>query len=74
MPFRAVIVAGVEKQERLLVKVSEAAEMMGCSQGRVRELIKAGKLPSLRIDGTMIRIPLAELKSWIAAASQESTV
>lgn len=54
-----------EKPGRLLLRVGEAADMLGVSRGRIYELIKSGTLPSVRIDGTMVRIPVDALNKWL---------
>ncbi len=41
-------------KERLLVKPSEAAALLGVSRSSVYELVRAGAIPSVRIAG-MIR-------------------
>jgi excisionase family DNA binding protein len=51
------------KPRRLLLRPSEAADLIGCSRAKVYELIKSGAIPSVTLeDGRMIRIPLAALE------------
>lgn len=48
---------------RLLVRPSEAAELIGVSRSKVYELIASGVLPSVRLDGgRLIRVPMAALE------------
>jgi excisionase family DNA binding protein len=48
---------------RLLLRPSEAAEIIGLSKSKIYQLIATGAVPSLRLEGTrMIRIPLAALE------------
>ena len=51
--------------ERLLYKPQEAAEAIGVSRARAYELIASGKIPSIKIGGS-IRVPVAALQDWIA--------
>jgi excisionase family DNA binding protein len=48
-------------KERLLVKPSEAAALLGVSRSSVYELVRAGAIPSVRIAG-MIRISVDQLR------------
>ena len=50
--------------ERLLYRVSEAAEAMGISRSKAYEMIAAGELPYVRIRDS-IRVPRADLERWI---------
>ena len=50
--------------ERLLLRPTEAAEMIGVGRSKIYELLAAGVVPSVRV-GRSIRIPLAALRDWI---------
>jgi excisionase family DNA binding protein len=50
---------------RLLLTVPEAAEALAISRSKLYELLAAGVVPSIRIDGSR-RIPLAALETYIA--------
>jgi excisionase family DNA binding protein len=50
---------------RLLLRPREAADVLGISRSKCYELINSGDLPSVRV-GRSLRIPLAELRQWIA--------
>ncbi len=50
--------------EKLLLKVSEAGEMIGVGRSRMYEMICTGEIPSIRI-GKSIRIPVKALTEWI---------
>ena len=52
--------------DRLLLRPTEAAELIGVGRSKVYELIATGEIPSLRI-GASVRVPLESLKEWIAA-------
>ena len=57
--------------DRLAYRVTEAAERIGISRTKCYELIKAGKLPSVRIGGS-VRVPVDALKQWIQEHMQQS--
>lgn len=50
--------------ERLLLRVNEAAELLGVSRSKTYELIAARIIPAVRI-GSSVRVPLEELRAWI---------
>lgn len=52
------------KVSRLLVRVSEAAEICSMSRSSLYEAIKAGEFPAIRI-GHSLRVPVAALEEWI---------
>jgi len=49
---------------RLVVTVTEAAELLGISRGLAYELARAGQLPSLRL-GRRLVVPHAALLEWL---------
>lgn len=51
--------------DRLLLRPTEAAELIGIGRSKVYELLAAGELPSIRIGGS-VRVPVDELRAWIA--------
>lgn len=51
-------------QERLLIRIPEAAERLGLSRSTVYELIAAGELRVIRY-GRAVRVPVGELAAWI---------
>jgi excisionase family DNA binding protein len=51
---------------RLLLTVPEAARALAISRSKVYELLAAGVLASVRIDGSR-RIPVSALESYISA-------
>jgi excisionase family DNA binding protein len=55
--------------EPLLLRISEAAEMLGISRSKAYEMIKAGELPHVRIRHTL-RVPLGSLRRWIEAKEE----
>jgi excisionase family DNA binding protein len=56
-------------QDRLLVRIPEAAERLGLSRSTVYELIAAGELRVVRY-GRAVRVPVSELVGWVERQSQ----
>jgi excisionase family DNA binding protein len=54
---------------RLVVTVTEAAELLGISRGLAYELARAGQLPSLRL-GRRLVVPRAALLEWLERAAR----
>jgi len=52
--------------ERILLRASEAATVMGFSKSYVHRMILSGEIPSVRF-GRAVRIPLDDLNRLIAA-------
>lgn len=50
--------------DKMLLKPSEAQEVLGLGRSRVYEMLSTGELPSIRI-GHSIRIPVKALEEWI---------
>ncbi len=48
-----------------LLKVSQVARMLNVSRQTIYDLIKAGKIKSYKLSERGIRIPEAELFSWL---------
>jgi len=57
--------------EKILLRPTEAADFLGIGRSKVYELIGKKELPSIRI-GASVRVPLAELRLWIAARVRDS--
>ena len=57
--------------EPLLFRVSEAAAALGISRAKAYELLAAGKLPSIKLDGSL-RVPVEALKTFIEERLQET--
>jgi excisionase family DNA binding protein len=56
---------------RLLLTVPQAAEVLGISRSKLYELIKAGAIASLRIDGSR-RVPYRALTSYVDQLMKEA--
>ena len=54
----------VVEQDRLLVRIPEAAERLGLSRSTLYELIGAGELRVIRY-GRAVRVPVSELAAWV---------
>jgi excisionase family DNA binding protein len=52
--------------DRILIKPSEAATLLGIGRTKIYELIRANAIPYRRV-GKSIRLPLAPLKAWAEA-------
>lgn len=50
--------------DRLLYRITEAAEILGVSRSKAYELVASGEIPSVRLGGT-VRVPADALKSKI---------
>jgi len=57
--------------EPLQVEVTEAARLLGYSRSTIYEMLNSGELPST-LHGSSRRIPVAALRAWIAAHTQQS--
>ncbi len=55
--------------DKLLLRVPEAAQRLSLSRAKVYELIKAGTLPSVRIDGSR-RVRVEDLAAFVASLSE----
>ena len=51
--------------ERLLYRVSEAANVLGINRNLVYEMIWSGEIKTVRIGKRGRRIPVVELQRWI---------
>jgi excisionase family DNA binding protein len=59
-----------EDIEVLLLRPTQVAELLNMSRSKVYELIAAGKLPSIRIDGgRLTRVPYQALRLWIETST-----
>lgn len=53
------------ENERLVIRVSDAARMLSISKSKLYELINEGTVPAIRV-GQSLRIPVGWLHKWIA--------
>ena len=60
------------RPERLLYRIEEAAEAMGVGRSTVYEMVWAGELNTVRIGKRGQRVPVEEIKRWIAEQQGEN--
>jgi excisionase family DNA binding protein len=57
--------------ERLLLRGTEVAEMIGCSRAMAYRMMQRGTIPVVRMPGgRAVRVPAAALKEWIENNTQ----
>jgi prophage regulatory protein len=52
------------RMEKLLLKPTEVAEIIGLGRSKTYELIAKGSVPSVRI-GKCVRVPVDGLREWV---------
>lgn len=52
--------------ERLLLRPTEAADLIGMGRAKTYALIREGTIPSIRL-GKSLRVPVDRLREWVAA-------
>lgn len=57
----------MDREKSVLLRVSEAAALLSLGRSKTYELIEAGKLPSVRLDGAL-RVPRAAIERLAADA------
>jgi excisionase family DNA binding protein len=63
---------GEPNASRLLLTVHEAAEALAISRSKLYELLAAGAVASIRIDGAR-RVPVAALEAYVATLLAKET-
>ncbi len=58
--------------EKLLLKPTEAAEVLRIGRSLVYGMLASGELPSIRV-GRCIRIPSESLQQWLRAQENKSS-
>jgi excisionase family DNA binding protein len=56
--------------ERIFYRVSEVADLIGCSKSKAYELVASGAIASTRI-GTLLRVPRSALEVFSNTASEK---
>lgn len=56
--------------EKLLLRPTEAAELLGIGRSKIYALLAARELPSIRV-GHSVRVPAAALRKWVADLAAE---
>jgi excisionase family DNA binding protein len=54
--------------EPLLLRPTEAAELLGIGRSKIYALLAAGQLPAVRV-GHSVRVPVGELRRWVEEQS-----
>lgn len=54
----------LRKLDRMALRMSEAAELLGLSPDTVKRMVTDGQLPYVRLRGS-VRIPRKQLEEWI---------
>jgi len=57
--------------ERMLLRATEAAEIVGLGRSKMYELIAKGIVPSVRI-GKSVRVPVEGLRQWVQKQVEET--
>jgi excisionase family DNA binding protein len=58
--------------ERVLVRPSEAAQMIGVSRSKIYELIGSGALRAVRLDGgRLLRVPIVAIRELASRAESD---
>lgn len=60
------------RMEKLLLRPTEAAEVIGLGRSKMYELLAKGIVPSIRI-GKSVRVPVAALRNWVEQQEQKQT-
>ena len=55
-----------QKLDRLLLRPTEAGEVLGVARSTIYELIASRDIPSIRVGKRGIRVPADALRKWIA--------
>lgn len=51
--------------ERILLRPTEAAELLGVGRSKVYQLLSNGEIPGIRL-GNSVRVPADALRDWVA--------
>ena len=57
--------------EKLLLRPTEVADLLGIGRSKVYELVGGGVIPSVRI-GASVRIPVDSLRAWVAKQNDDA--
>ncbi len=56
--------------ERLLLRVTEAADALGVGRSKLYEMVARGEIPAVKVGGC-VRVPVAALQTWIESQLRE---
>jgi excisionase family DNA binding protein len=57
--------------DKLLLRPTEVAEILGIGRSKAYELIGAGTVPSMRI-GSSVRVPAEALRAWVSRQASDT--
>ncbi len=57
--------------DKLLLRISEAADMLGVARSKAYAMVQAGELPAVRI-GKSVRIPVRALNDYVERKTAEA--
>ncbi|MBK6768555.1 MAG: excisionase family DNA-binding protein [Ardenticatenales bacterium] len=57
--------------DKLLLRITEAAELTGIGRSKAYELVQTGEWPAVRI-GRSVRVPAAWLAGWVERLATEA--
>lgn len=60
-----------DNNPRLLLRISEAADLLAIARSKAYAMIQCGELPSVRL-GKCVRVPAHELAEFLERLKQES--
>ena len=67
--FSSVSRTGGHKMEKLLLKPTEAADVLGIGRSKIYEMLRSGEVPSIRL-GSVLRVPVDKLREWLAERTE----
>jgi excisionase family DNA binding protein len=63
--------AAEDAMDRLLLKPTEAGEILGLGRSKVYEMLANGELPVVRV-GRSVRVPVEALREWVSRQTHPS--
>ena len=60
-----------DTKPKLLLRVSEAAELLSVARSKAYVMVQSGELPSVRL-GKSLRVPAAALTAFVERLTQEA--
>ena len=60
-------------EQKLLLRVEEAAKLLGLSRSKTYMLAAEGELPTIRIGRRSTRVPLAALRQWVRQKASDAS-
>jgi excisionase family DNA binding protein len=60
------------EDDRLLLRITEAAALLGIGRSKMFELLASGEIPVIRL-GRVVRVPREGLREWVRWRSSRPT-